>query len=99
MAAPAPAAAPVLLSHLFGGLADGGAVVRVHRFFRSPLSPEFFAATRIGASPGAEWTFDAEVCDGREKVRGPALRHPRAPRPPAAAPHPSPPTPPPRRPP
>lgn len=58
----------ILLDDLLEGRAEGGVVVRVHAFFRSSLSPQFYTGTGLCAVPGVDYTFDAEVCDGREKV-------------------------------
>ena len=57
------------LEALLTGGVDGGVVVRVLGFYRSSLSPQFYHNTGLTVVPGVDFTFDAEVSDGREKVR------------------------------
>jgi hypothetical protein len=65
--------AAATLQGLLAGRAPSGVVVRVHSFHRSSLSPLFYELTRLSAVPGVDYTFDADVCDGTEKVRGAGL--------------------------
>ena len=51
-----------------GGRVDGGVVVRVIALYRSFLSPHFYSITGIPAVPDVDYTFDVDVCDGRERV-------------------------------
>lgn len=75
VAASAPSLASLLTQETGsdGVLITGGVVVRVHSCFRSFLSPDFFLNTGLALKPDVDFTFDLEVCDGVEKVRGPSL--------------------------
>ena len=62
-------AAPPSLEALLKGAVSGGVSVLFLSFHRSTLSPQFYNNTGLAVVPGVDYTFDAEVVDGAEKVR------------------------------